>query len=63
MIAKETKIFKELLEHFQEKYPHRQIKMMGYLISVDGEYVCNTDGYNLLYCVTKLTEALACELR
>ena len=63
MIAKETKIFKELLEHFQEKYPHRQIEMMGYLISVDVDYIFKTNKYNLLYCVTKLTEALAYELR
>ena len=72
MVKEEKEIFDNVLKHFQKKYPSSNITCIGSLITVkvyvrnEGYFVnktFNTDGYNLLYCLTELTNLLRDELR
>lgn len=60
-------IFEINVDFFQGKYPHRNISIVhsgyGDLVQVDGEIKFNTEGYNLLYNLSRLTKALADELQ
>ena len=46
-----------------ETYPHRDIKMIGTLVYIDGESRFSTDGYRLLYNIKRLADAIEDELR
>ena len=46
-----------------ETYPHRDIKMDGTLVYIDGESRFSTDGYSLLYNIKRLADAIEDELR
>lgn len=56
-------IFMETINFFQGQYPRRNIRLVGSIVSVDGKQLFNIEGYNLLYNLTRLTEALKDELR
>ena len=45
-----------------ETYPHRDIKMVGTLVYIDGECYFNTNGFILLYNIKRLADALEEEL-
>lgn len=66
MSPEETNVFTSVLEAFQEKYPHRNIRVeVQYgdrMISVDNEIQFNLEGYNLLYNLKRLCDALEDEL-
>ena len=58
----DTEIFQEALNRIAETYPHREIKMVGTLVYIDGESRFSTDGYRLLYNIKRLVDALEDEL-
>ena len=60
---KDNELFREVLNRMAETYPHRDIKMVGTLVYIDGKCCFNTDGYTLLYNIKRLADALECELR
>lgn len=65
----EQKLFALIFEHFQNKYGHANLEMVNpygpkrTIVSMNGEMIFNTDGYNLLYNLTRLCDALKEELR
>ena len=59
----DNKLFQEVLNRMSETYPHRDIKMDGTLVYIDGKCRFNTDGYRLLYNIWRLADALEDELR
>jgi len=59
----DKELFRALVKRFNEQYPKRNINICGTLVYVDGECVFNTDGFNLLYNVTRLSACLKDELR
>ena len=58
----DTKLFREVLNRMAETYPHRDIKMDGTLVYIDGKCRFDTDGYRLLYNIWLLADALEDEL-
>ena len=60
---KDKELFKEVLDRMAETYPHRDIKMIGTLVYIDGESRFSTDGYSLLYNIKRLADAIEDELR
>ena len=58
----DTELFREVLNRMAETYPHRDIKMVGTLVYIDGESRFNTDGYRFLYNIKRLADALEQEL-
>ena len=58
----DNKLFQEVLNRMAETYPHRDIKMNGTLVYIDGKCRFNTDGYRLLYNIWLLANALEDEL-
>lgn len=55
-------IFQINLEFMQGKYPHRDIRMDGPLVYIDGECRFNIEGFNLLYNLRRLVNCLEGEL-
>ena len=58
----DSELFQEVLDRMAETYPHRDIKMDGTLVYIDGENRFSTDGYRLLYNIKRLAEAIEDEL-
>lgn len=58
----DKELFREVLNRMAETYPHRDIKMVGTLVYIDGESRFNNDGYNLLFNIKRLADALEDEL-
>ena len=59
----DNELFQEVLNRMAETYPHRDIKMVGTLVYIDGKCRFNTDGYRLLYNIKRLADAIEDELR
>ena len=59
----DNELFREVLNRMAETYQHRDIKIVGTLVYIDGKCRFNTDGYTLLYNIKRLADALECELR
>ena len=59
----DSELFQEVLNRMAETYPHRDIKMLGTLVYIDGKCRFNTDGYILLYNIKRLADAIEDELR
>lgn len=59
----DSELFQEVLNRMAETYPHRDIKMVGTLVYIDGKCRFNIDGYILLYNIKRLADALEDELR
>ena len=59
----DKELFQEVLNRMAETYPHRDIKMVGTLVYIDGKCRVNTDGYRLLYNIKRLVDAIEDELR
>ena len=59
----DKELFLKVLDRMAETYPHRDIKMVGTLVYIDGESRFNTDGYRLLYNIKRLADAIEDELR
>ena len=59
----DTELFQEVIDRMGETYPHRDIKMVGTLVYIDGESRFSTDGYSLLYNIKRLADAIEDELR
>lgn len=55
-------IFRINLEFFQGAYPHRDLRMEGSLVYIDGECRFNIEGFNLLYNLQRLVNCLEGEL-
>lgn len=60
---KDSELFQEVLNRMAETYSHRDIKMVGTLVYIDGKSCFNTDGYRLLYNIKRLADAIEDELR
>ena len=60
---KDSELFQEVLARMAETYPHRDIKMVGTLVYIDGESRFSTNGYRLLYNIKRLVDAIENELR
>ena len=60
---KDSELFQEVLDRMAETYPHRDIKMVGTLVYIDGKCRFNTDGSRLLYNIKRLADAIEDELR
>ena len=58
----DSELFQEVLDRMAETYPHRDIKMLGTLVYIDGKCRFNTDGYILLYNIKRLADAIEDEL-
>lgn len=58
----DKQLFNEVLNNFSEKYPKRNIKKVGTLIYIDDECKFNTDGFNILYNIKRLCDAIEDEL-
>ena len=58
----DKELFQEVLDRMAETYPHRDIKMLGTLVYIDGKCRFNTDGYILLYNIKRLADAIEDEL-
>ena len=69
MTAAEKTLFDQVFENFQKTYPEVKVEHpyngAYMLFTVNGEAIdgLNTDGYNLLYCLNKLTKIYEFELR
>lgn len=62
MTARE--IFAESVNFFKGKYPDRKIKLKpDGCVSIDGTVLFNSEGYNLLYNLKRLVDALQNELQ
>ena len=59
----DKELFLKVLDCMAETYPHRDIKMLGTLVYIDGKCRFNTDGYRLLYNIKRLADAIEDELR
>lgn len=59
---KEVEMFKEVLNYFVERYPSSRLEMRGTIVRVNGKDVFNMDGWNLLFNLKRLCEALKDEL-
>lgn len=59
----DSELFQEVLNRMAETYPHRDIKMVGTLVYIDGKCRFNIDGYILLYNIKRLADAIEDELR
>lgn len=59
---KEVEMFKEVFNHFVERYPSSRLEMNGTIVRVNGKDVFNMDGWNLLFNLKRLCEALNDEL-
>ena len=59
----DKELFLKVLDCMAETYPHRDIKMLGTLVYIDGESRFSTDGYRLLYNIKRLVDAIEDELR
>ena len=59
----DKELFRKVLDRMAETYPHRDIKMIGTLVYIDGESRFSTDGYRLLYNIKRLANAIEDELR
>ena len=59
----DKELFRKVLDRMAETYPHRDIKMLGTLVYIDGKCRFNTDGYRLLYNIKRLVDAIEDELR
>jgi hypothetical protein len=55
-------IFRRVLEYLRQDYPDRDIRIENSYVKIDGRYVMNMDGYNLLQLLTDLCYALKDEL-
>jgi len=55
--------FVEILNRFAEQYRSRNIKLEGTMVYIDGICKFNIDGYNLLYNLYRLCNALESQLR
>ena len=58
----DKELFLKVLDRMAETYPHRDIKMVGTLVYIDGKCHFNTDGYRLLYNIKRLVDAIEDEL-
>lgn len=58
----DKELFREVLNRMAETYPHRDIKMVGTLVYIDGECYFNINGFILLYNIKRLADALEEEL-
>ena len=59
----DKELFRKVLDRMAETYPHRDIKMIGTLVYIDGKCRFNTDGYRLLYNIKRLADVIEDELR
>ena len=59
----DKELFRKVLDRMAETYPHRDIKMVGTFVYIDGKCRFNTDGYRLLYNIKRLADAIEDELR
>ena len=59
----DKELFRKVLDRMAETYPHRDIKMIGTLVYIDGESRFSTDGYRLLYNIKRFADAIEDELR
>lgn len=64
----DKELFQMVFDYFKSKYPHRNLSIgnlygNGLIVSVDGEPTFNTDGFNALYNIKRLCDALSDELR
>ena len=59
----DKELFRKVLDRMAETYPHRDIKMVGTLVYIDGKCRFNIDGYRLLYNIKRLADAIEDELR
>lgn len=55
-------IFRRVLEYLRQDYPDRDIRIEKTYVKIDGRYVMNMDGYNLLQLLTDLCHVLKDEL-
>ena len=55
-------VFMTVLEKMRETYPNRKIRMSGTKVCVDGVAKFDTYGYNLLYNLKRLADAIGDEL-
>ena len=68
MTATEKTLFDQVLENFQNTYPKVKVEYpyndAYMLFTINGGVIdgLNTDGYNLLYCLNKLTKIYSFEL-
>lgn len=62
MNIEQRTMFCNVIARFQSEYPKREIHLVGSMVYIDGEIAFNTDGYNLLYCLTMLCRELKDEL-
>ena len=60
---KDSELFQKVLDRMAETYPHRDIKMVGTLVYIDGKCRFNTDGYRFLYNIKRLADEIEDELR
>lgn len=58
----DSTIFVKVFKRFQEQYPNRNLRLNGTIVEIDGQQKFNTDGFNLLYNLKRLTEILSDEL-
>ena len=69
MTAAEKTLFDQVFENFQKTYPEVKVEhpyndtYMLFTINGDAIDGLNTEGYNLLYCLNKLTKIYSFELR
>ena len=59
---KEGEMFKEVFNYFVERYSSSRLEMRGTIVRVNGKDVFNMDGWNLLFNLKRLCEALKDEL-
>ena len=59
----DSELFQEVLDRMAETYPHRDIKMVGTFVYIDGKCRFNTDDYRLLYNIKRLADVIEDELR
>ena len=50
----DKELFREVLNNLTERYPHVNVAMDGTMVMKDGEIAFNTDGWSLLYNLTRL---------
>lgn len=58
----DIEIFDQVFEQLKKNHPYAGLEMHGSLIYVKGECVFNTEGYNLLFNLTRLCNSLSKEL-
>lgn len=61
MIPEERKVFQDVVDILVTRQ-NIPVELWGEMVHYQGKAVFNTEGYNILYCLAKLTETLKEEL-